>query len=576
MISRDEYEQLKGLDILTISRVLNRIVSESHHVDEWSKRYDPYVAAAYTALLVQKHPDAAGGSLKELIAASGISELAAEALCSLAQPDELEVARQLAADLSEAQLQAAVLWDVFRAQRSGTVGKLIGAYSLIPALLQVEPGRTLGCFGENDGTFFVNVYPQIKGAQVTEFVTGEVPVAVLRASLLAGGDTPVRWQSEEDLPEQAFQCVFAQPDDKDFREVEDLLEVGLHDAEILAGMPGRVRWEWYPTAAALQLMESNGRAVVLTTPSALGHQRARNARRQLVDSGRLEAVISLQGGLLGIWSIALVLSHDNESVRFVDAIDLGAGTRTRAWLGADEIRTILERTQSDSGMSRSMPRAELTDEAVSLLPGVYVHRTGLGQAAVRLGDVALRITRGLHVSKHATDKSITEEPSECKCINTGDMQDGVVRSEDLTSYYHGDMDDPGLKMVTDGAVVVTRIARNGLNTAIAEIPEDESVTALGNVYVMDLDRKRMDPYYLQAYFASDTGRRALRSMSVGSSTLMLPLNELKELQVPVPPLEEQEEIGRRYREVSHKRLQIRDEMAALETELQQIWKPDDV
>ena len=81
---------------------------------------------------------------------------------------------------------------------------------------------------------------------------------------------------------------------------------------------------------------------------------------------------------------------------------------------------------------------------------------------------------------------------------------------------------------------------------MADVPDGQTVLANGNLYIIRLDTSRVDPHFVAAFFASEDGKAALERMVVGTAIPNLPLRNLKEIEVPVPPMERQRDVSERY------------------------------
>lgn len=82
--------------------------------------------------------------------------------------------------------------------------------------------------------------------------------------------------------------------------------------------------------------------------------------------------------------------------------------------------------------------------------------------------------------------------------------------------------------------------------AVVHVDEHKQVLANGNLYVIELDETKVNPYYLKAFFNSEEGLNALNRIMVGATLPSIPVNELKTLTIPLPSLEIQNEIAKNY------------------------------
>jgi type I restriction enzyme M protein len=76
------------------------------------------------------------------------------------------------------------------------------------------------------------------------------------------------------------------------------------------------------------------------------------------------------------------------------------------------------------------------------------------------------------------------------------------------------------------------------------------VLCSGNLYIIRPDRDRVDPIYLKLFLDSPLGQAQLRRISSGTSVLTIPIRDLKDLRVPLVPMEEQKEIAAAYAELA--------------------------
>ena len=71
--------------------------------------------------------------------------------------------------------------------------------------------------------------------------------------------------------------------------------------------------------------------------------------------------------------------------------------------------------------------------------------------------------------------------------------------------------------------------------------------ASGNLFSIELDTKKINPYYIMSFFMSYKGKTLLKKISYGSVITMLPIDALKKLNIPLPSLDKQDEIVKKFR-----------------------------
>ena len=92
------------------------------------------------------------------------------------------------------------------------------------------------------------------------------------------------------------------------------------------------------------------------------------------------------------------------------------------------------------------------------------------------------------------------------------------------------------------------LSKNGYpyKVAVAQVKNNQTVLANGNLFIIELDEEKINPYYLKAYFDSEQGIATLKSITVGATIPNIGVDSLKKIIIPVPSLEEQERIAEKY------------------------------
>lgn len=305
--------------------------------------------------------------------------------------------------------------------------------------------------------------------------------------------------------------------------------------------------DWVFARLAYDSLAEGGTAVAVVANGALGNGGDQQARRYFVENGVLRAVVTLPTRLFrstGIGCALLVLGRNEGPVRMVDASDLADEGRRWNTLSEESVSEILQRLDADSGMSRLVERKDIAARAYSLYASRY-----LGQAPdlvnpTPLGDLALGIERGAGLSARELDSLTTEENTRLFYVRLSDIEDGAI-SDDLPNLASLD-EKTERQWLRTGDLV---ISKNGapFKVAVADVPEGRTILANGNLYVIRLDAERVNPYFVAAFLASEDGKRSLEQMVVGTTIPNLPLVNLRQIRVPLPPLDVQRRVAEKYR-----------------------------
>ena len=117
------------------------------------------------------------------------------------------------------------------------------------------------------------------------------------------------------------------------------------------------------------------------------------------------------------------------------------------------------------------------------------------------------------------------------------------------------------------------LSKNGypFKVAVAESPEDKTILANGNLYVIELDTEKVDPYYVKAFLESDQGIVQLKRITVGATIPNIGVNQLNTIQIPLIPIEEQHKMALRYQAVLDEIELLRRKIERAENSLKTIF-----
>lgn len=304
--------------------------------------------------------------------------------------------------------------------------------------------------------------------------------------------------------------------------------------------------EWVFVRRICDALPDDGRAVVVIgNGAALNHANAK-ARSQFVEAGIIESVIALPPNLLRNTSVSLtmlVLGHGCKAIRMVDATDLSVHGRRWNTMGPDEIVEVLNRLADDTSCSADIAVEAISAADYELSPSHYLAQDIEMVNPTPLGDLALSIDRGVGIKAAELDNLATKENTGISFLSVSDVGIGRVGS----GLPHLATLDPKLEKarLCDGDLVITKTSMS-IRAAVAEIPASETVIVSGNLYILRLDKERINPYFLSAFLASEDGERSLDRIARDTTLPTISASGLRGLKVPLPPMEVQKSIAVRY------------------------------
>lgn len=311
--------------------------------------------------------------------------------------------------------------------------------------------------------------------------------------------------------------------------------------------------------AVMAVMRETGRAVVLLPEAALSNQTsgAVAAREYLLGSGYLSCVISLPEHLLErsqVGMALLVLAHSEEgrSVRMIDASGLGQKGRRFDTISPETATKIVDAVYGfgnpDSWASahcKDVFSKELLEDGCNLSARSHFEKAAVPvfSDGVCFGEVLADIDRGANIASGDLDNLLARGEGSCFYLAPGDIDNGIIspRLPELKER------PPKAPILQEGDLVLVRTGATP-KTAVFEDTFGKPVVPSANLFICRLRRDKADPWYLRAFFESDTGKALLASVSTGSLVRSISLKSLEAMRIPLPSLARQQEIGRVFRE----------------------------
>ncbi len=305
--------------------------------------------------------------------------------------------------------------------------------------------------------------------------------------------------------------------------------------------------DWIYNALLCDLLTENGKAVGIMTNGSTWNNTDKAIRQYFIENGLVEAIISLPAKLFDETSIPtsmIIMSKGNKSVKLVDATDLFEAERRVNKLSETNIEEILKALKKDGEHSLTVSKEKLRDNDYSLNYDRYIvqaRKTFKNQATFE--SVIRSITRGAAIKADELDRISTKEVTNKNYLMLGNIHDGII-DEELPYLSNIDANLERYCLKKNNLI----LSKNGFpfKVAVANPKEGQQILANGNLYIIEVDEEKANPYYLKAFFESEQGIASLKSIVVGATIKNIGVEGLKNLNIPVPPLEDQNSIAEKY------------------------------
>lgn len=319
--------------------------------------------------------------------------------------------------------------------------------------------------------------------------------------------------------------------------------------------------DWVFNSLLCDLLADGGRAVGIMTNGSTWNSIDTPMRKHFVERGMIEAVISLPAKLFSYTNIAtslIILSHGNKDVRLVDATGIcRQGRRNNEFSDAD-IQVITDALKTDGEFSRLVSLQELRDNEYTLSLSRYLASDIVFANGVPFESVIKSISRGAHCTASELDAMASDAVTNMQYLMLANIHDGLI--DDKLPYLASIDPQYDRYCLKENDLI---LSKNGFpyKVAVAAVKNGQRILASGNLYIIEVDIEKADPYYLKAFFESEQGIAALKSITVGATIPNIGVDKLKKLMIPLPSLAEQRQIAQKYRAAQ-------DEIAILKLRLE--------
>ncbi|AYN40932.1 SAM-dependent methyltransferase [Streptomyces dangxiongensis] len=344
------------------------------------------------------------------------------------------------------------------------------------------------------------------------------------------------------------------------------------------GFPARTESELAWVQHALARLTDGGTAVLLMPPAAASRRSGRRIRADLLRRGALRAVVALPVGAAPPYNIPLhlwVLRRPDRTPAAPEVLLVDTGRFAAEGRGGPDRAAVREavldvwrafgragRLAERPGLARSVPVIALLGDDVDLAPARHLPPPAVADGAAQLAEVRERLGETLRLTAGLTPAPTDPVPAARRPTTTiGELARGGA----LVLRTGGNGGHARVPVLTDHDV----LAGTGPSGTLPESEEDAVLTEAGDIVVPVLgggsvarvidegtagaalgrnlvllrpDRTALDPWFLAGFLRGTANNRQASSYASTATRL-----DVRRLQLPRLPLEEQRRYGARFR-----------------------------
>lgn len=330
--------------------------------------------------------------------------------------------------------------------------------------------------------------------------------------------------------------------------------------------------DWLANTTIVNTLAKDGKAVAITTAGTLFRGDEKDIRKYFVENGYINTIIALPTGMFEttrIATIMIVFSHNNQSVRFVDARQICTKGRRYNTFSEENIDEIIALCSNDGELSKLVSKSEIIDKDYNLDPNTYFEAEINIPHGAMFDTVIKNITRGAQLTASQLDELSSNEPTEYQYLMLSDIQNGQI-AEDLS--YITSIESNLLKYcIKDKSIIISKSGAP-VKTAVASVPDKINLLATGNLYVIEVDTDIINPYFLKSFLDSNAGVLSLKSICAGTAIPTIPIEALKKMTIPVPPMDVQNTVAEKYMAVQNEFTELQRQLKQAELKMKNIYE----
>ena len=439
-------------------------------------------------------------------------------------------------------------------------------------LLEKHSGKQVLDLGSFKGSFLSNYFKKYENNFYTGIdISAEASlVAKIRLEILKANYNIINKDIFKDEIEYKFDKIFS-----NFPFMPKLpMNAMLNPKKYEFNLQSKNSGDWFFIMKMLNMLSTQGTGIAIVSNGCLFKMTDIEIRKYLVDTGYIEAIISLPEKIFAYSNVATSLiifnKQHRDRVKFIDAGKLYTSGRR---VNLINVQQVLKEYDSikESDYTRFISVESIKENDYNLTPSRYFDSEIELINPTPLEDVILEMIRGYRITAEEIDKSITNSESEksFKILNLSDINNGIINDE--LAMFEADPKSVEKYILQDGDVIISAKSSK-IKTAVAEIKGNEKVVASGNLLILRPDKNRINPYYLKLFFDSEKGNKILSSIQTGSVILSINTSQLKKINISLLNLDEQNKLANKYLSKLDSIKIMKSKLQQLEEELGDIGK----
>ena len=329
-------------------------------------------------------------------------------------------------------------------------------------------------------------------------------------------------------------------------------------------------------------LKDEGKALSLVESEILyDYNNNEKIREYFIKKGYIEAIILLPERIMFDINASLALivfSKGNKKIRFVDASNFGKTKKIKEKnitilrdSDVDEIINLLN-NDTNSKVATSKEIKDFSENYYNLGVDINIDPSSIAPSKKTIRGIPLKkliknIMRGSQISLEELEGYRATEKTSNIYLSISDINDGLIDFKNIETYLKNIPENQEKFLVKNEYILLSKYGKSP-KLAIVKNLGEEKVIASGNLIIIEVDKKEIDPYYLAALFSSKKGIKILKeaysikAKAKDKDNATLSIKKLKDLRIPIPSREICIEIACEYErilnEINKNKLELKE------------------
>ena len=302
-------------------------------------------------------------------------------------------------------------------------------------------------------------------------------------------------------------------------------------------------------------LKDEGKALSLVESEILyDYNNNEKIREYFIKKGYIEAIILLPENIMFDVNASLALivfSKGNKKIRFVDASNFGKTKKIKEKnitilrdSDVDEIINLLN-NDTNSKVAISKEIKNFSENYYNLGVDINIDPSSIGPSKKTIRGIPLKkliknIMRGSQISSEELEEYRATEKTSNIYLSISDINDGLIDFKNIETYLKNIPENQEKFLVKNEYILLSKYGKSP-KLAIVKNLGEEKVIASGNLIIIEVDEKKIEPYYLAALFSSKKGIKILKEAysikAKDKENATLSIKKLKDLRIPIPSRE---------------------------------------